>query len=428
MRAPKARLARLVRLAVVVLLVCSGCGLFSQGTVVSRAPAADDADQQPQEASPIPIATPDGKPLPDDAIVIGALMASTGLLAVYDEPALVAARIRIDALNEAGGLLGRPVVLRLIDSHTEMSSIRNGAEQLLLDGVDMVLMTCDAAFAVPALDVLEGSGTLVISPCGTDDSWITGELGERVFSMATPAGTEAMILVELLADRGFGTAAVVIDRTSTEAVSVCEQFKREFESTGGRVVGFYRYHSSSPWLLDPILGGLADRNPEAIVFCGTRLVAPEILTPIRAAGIVQPIFANSTMDGDFWIGRVSGVGDFTMLSYASVFQDTPDPSPAVRELLAEYLAVTGHRANDGRVVTGADAIEAYARAVKRAGTTEPGAVAGELERFDGEELAAGPTTFGPGVHAAVGRPMRIITLQGPYARYQRILVPPSLSE
>ncbi len=416
-------LAALV-LVVMVLAVCTGCGLFSQGTVVSPAPNVNDQGQPIAESSPVPIATPDGVPLPDDTIVIGALMATTGFLAVYDEPALVAAQNRIDALNEAGGLLGRPVVLRHFDSHTELSAMRNGAEQLLLDGIDLLLMTCDAVYAAPALEVLEGSGTLVISPCGTDDDWITGELGQRVFSMATPVSTEAELLVSLVAERGFTTAVVIIDQTSTEAVEVCEAFERKFEASGGRVSGLYRYQPTDPGLLGPILSGLINSGPESIVFCGTRLVAPEeILAPIRAAGILQPIFASSTMDGDHWIGKVPGVGDFTMLSYASVYTDSPDPSPEVRQVLADYLAATGHIAKDGRVITGADAVEAYVRAVERAGTLDPGAVAAQLERFDGEELAAGPITFGPNVHAAVDRPMRVITIEEPYARYDRIANP-----
>ena len=414
---------RLVLLVVLVLVACTGCGLFSEGTVISNSPATDDEGQPIAQSTPTPTATADGAPLPDDAIVVGALMATTGFLAVYDEPALVAARNRIDALNEAGGLLGRPVVLRHVDSHTELSSMRNGAEQLLLDGVDLLLMTCDAAYAEPALKVVESSGTLVISPCGTDDTWVTGELGERVFSMGAPVSTEASLLASLVVDRGFTATAVIIDRTSSEAVAVCEAFKQSFEAEGGRVTGLYRYQPTDPGLLTPILAGLVDGGPEAIVFCGTRKVAPEILAPVRAAGINQPIFANSTMDGDFWIGHVPGIGDFTMLSYASIFKDTPDPNPAVRQVLADYLAATGHIPRDGRVVTGHDAIEAYVRAVERAGTLEPGAVAAQLERFDGEDLAAGPTTFGPRVHAALSRPMRVITIQEPYAQFDRILGP-----
>ncbi|MCY3636721.1 MAG: ABC transporter substrate-binding protein [bacterium] len=421
---PGTRPVLMVAVALLVLLGCTGCGLFSQGTVVSPAPIAEEPGESVAESSPAPRATPDGVPLPDDTIVIGALMATTGFLAVYDEPALVAARNRINALNEAGGLLGRPVVLRHLDSHTELSAMRNGAEQLLLDGIDMLLMTCDAAYAAPALEVLNGSGTLVISPCGTDDAWITGELGERVFSMATPVSTEAELLVSLVADRGFTTAEVIIDQTSTEAVAVCEAFGRGFEASGGRVSGLYRYQPTDPGLLEPILSGLVNTGPEAIVFCGTWLVGPEeILAPIRAAAILQPIFASSTMDGDHWIGKVPGIGDFTMLSYASVYTDSPDPSPEVREVLAGYLATTGHIARDGRVVTGADAVEAYVRAVERAGTLEPGAVAAQLERFDSEDLAAGPVTFGPNVRAPVDRPMRVITIEEPYARYDRIVSP-----
>ena len=414
---------RPVLLAVLVLLACTGCGLFSEGTVISPAPITEEEGQPEVQSAPIPTATPEGVPLPADAIVIGALMATTGLLAEYDEPALVAAQNRIDALNEAGGLLGRPVVLRHVDSHTEMSSMHRGAEHLLLDGIDMVLMTCDAVFAEPALKVLESPGTVVISPCGTDDLWVSGELGERVFSLGTPVSTEAELLVSLVAERGFTTATAIIDQTSTEAVAVCEAFELGFEDSGGRVSGLYRYQPTDPGLLEPILLGLAGTDTEAIVFCGTRLVAPEILAPIRAAGIAQPIFAGSTMDGDHWLGKVPGVGDFTMLSYASVYTDSTDPSPAVREVLADYFAVTGHRARDGRVVTGHDAVEAYVRAVERAGTTDPRAVVAELQRFDGEVLVAGPVTFDRRVHAALERPMRVITIQDPYAQYDRIVVP-----
>lgn len=407
------------------LLACTGCGLFSEGTVISPAPIAEEEGQPVAQSSPVPTATFAGAPLPSDAIVIGALMATTGFLADYDEPALVAAQNRVDALNEAGGLLGRPVVLRHLDSYTEMSSMRRGAEQLLLDGVDLVLMTCDAVFAEPALDVLESSGTVVISPCGTDDLWVSGELGEQVFSLGTPVSTEAELLVSLVAERGFTTATVIIDQTSTEAVAVCEGFEQRFEVSGGRVSGLYRYQPTDPGLLEPILSGLAGSNAEAIVFCGTRLVAPEILAPIRAAGIVQPVFAGSSMDGDHWIGHVPGVGDFTMLSYASVYTDSPDPSPEVRQVLADYFAVTGHRARDGRVVTGHDAVEAYVRAVEQAGTTDPQAVAVVLERFDREDLVAGPVTFGSQVQAALGRPMRVITIQDPYAQFDRIVGPPA---
>lgn len=415
--------ARPVLLVAAALLVLSGCGLFSEGTVISPAPIAEEEGQEVAQSTPIPTATFAGAPLPSDAIVIGALMATSGFLADYDEPALVAAQNRIDALNEAGGLLGRPVVLRHVDSHTEMSSMHRGAEQLLLDGVDMVLMTCDAVFAEPALNALERSGTVVISPCGTDDVWISGELGERVFSLGTPVSTEAEILVSLVAERDFATATVIIDQTSTEAEAVCEAFAQRFEDSGGRVAGLYRYQPTDPGLLEPILSGLAGSNTEAIVFCGTRLVAPEILAPIRAAGIVQPIFAGSSMDGDHWIGHVPGVGDFTMLSYASVYTDSPDPSPEVRQVLADYFAVTGHRARDGRVVTGHDAVEAYVRAVEQANTTDPRAVAVVLERFDREDLVAGPVTFGSRVHAALGRPMRVITIQDPYAQFERIIGP-----
>ncbi|MCY4257200.1 MAG: ABC transporter substrate-binding protein [bacterium] len=413
---------KLVALLVAVVLVCGGCGLFSRNAVVS--PDSDTtASTEPEEvsAAPVTVATPDGVPLPENAIVIGALLATRGFLSTYDEPALVAAQNRVDALNQDGGLLGRPVVLRHIDSHTELSAMQSGAEQLLLDGMDMLLITCDAVYAQPALEALQGSGTLVISPCGTDDVWNTGELGERVFSLGTPVSTEAAMLAELVTERGLNSAVVVIDQTSTEAVAVCEGFQQFFSERGGRTLDLLRYQPTDPGLVEPILTGLASLNPQAIVFCGTRLVAPEVLAPIRAAGNTQPIFSGSSMDGDYWIGRVPQVGDFTMLSYGSVYTNSADPNPAVRDLLSSYLATTGFRASDGRFLTGHDAIEAYVRAVTRAGTTDPEAVTLELEQFYQEGFAAGPVTLRSGYHAPVDRPMRVIVIQEPYAVFDRVV-------
>ncbi|MXW41942.1 MAG: amino acid ABC transporter substrate-binding protein [Acidimicrobiia bacterium] len=412
---------KLTALVAVAVLLFAGCGLFGSGTVISPELEATAPQQVGVNSTPVSPVIPDGAPLPDNAILIGALMATRGFLSTYDEPALVAAQNRVDALNTDGGLLGRPLVLRHIESHTELSVMKNGAEQLLLDGIDLLLVTCDAVYAQPALEELQDSGTLVISPCGTDDAWTTGELGERVFSLGTPVSTEASMLADLMIERGLDTSVVVIDQTSTEAMAVCEAFQQSFDKQGGRVLSLFRYQPTDPGLIAPILAGLALANPEAIVFCGTRLVAPEVLAPIRQAGHDQPIFANSSMDGDYWLGRVPQIGDFTMLSYGSVYADSADPNPQVRQVLDSYFATTGHRANDGRLITGHDAIEAYVRAVTRAGTTNPAAVAAELRQFHKEGFAAGSVSFGLGRHAPVDRPMRVIVVEEPFARFDRII-------
>ena len=65
--------ARPVLLVAVALLVLSGCGLFSEGTVISPAPITEEEHQADVQSTPFPTATPAGAPLPADAIVIGAL-------------------------------------------------------------------------------------------------------------------------------------------------------------------------------------------------------------------------------------------------------------------------------------------------------------------------------------------------------------------
>ncbi len=412
---------KLAVLLTVAALLLTGCGLVNRDTALNPAPSNEIINETEIRPTPVAIATPDGEPLAEHAILVGALLATEGFLSTYDAPALVAIQNRIGTLNEDGGLLGRPVILRHVETHTELSIMKNGAEQLLIDEPDLVLMTCDAVYAEPALKTLQNSQTLVISPCGTDDAWTTGELGERVFSLGTPVSTEADMLAKLVIERGLDTAVVVIDQTSAETVAICDRFQETFAERGGKTLDLLRYQPTDPGLVVPIVNGINVTNPDAIVFCGTRLVAPEVLGPIRQAGNTQPIFASSSMDGDFWIGRVPNIGDFTMLSYGSVYTDSADPSPQVQNVLQDYFMTTKHRASDGRLITGHDAMEAYIRAVTRAGTTQPEAVTAELKQFNQEGFVAGPVTFSSGRHAPVNRPMRVIVVEEPYARFHKII-------
>jgi branched-chain amino acid transport system substrate-binding protein len=116
------------------------------------------------------------------------------------------------------------------------------------------------------------------------------------------------------------------------------------------------------------------------------------------------------MDGAFWLGAVPDLSNFYTVTYASVFGD--DPNQKVVDLLAAFKEKTGQDAATGGLITGASTIEAFKLAAERAGSFDGAALSAEFNKFQDEDLTAGPTSFSPDLHVNVKRPMAVITVNG----------------
>lgn len=429
----------MVAAALLGLASCSsaGDGDATAGPDPSTALEADaeegDGQLVDEEGEPI------GTTLPENAVIIGSVLAETGLMEPLDRPALQAARIQVDRINAAGGLLGRPVVLRQIDSSSQLNETFQAANELIDRGAFALLVTCDVEFALPALGLAIEEGLPVISPCGGDPRWgDPGQVGPTAFSLATPLDDEGAMMADRAIAEWGTTAIVVVDVTNPDAVAQCDGFVERFRSRGGSIsrrveVDLRQLALDAQEALlpeedeDAEDAGLATlfqsvpRSPAAVAMCSAPRVGQDLLLFLRRAGVQAPVIAGSTMDGDSWIVNVEDVGAFEMLSYASVFGD--DPSQAVRELFDAYQQAVGARAGQGRPVTGADAIQALATAVERAGSFESAAIVDELEAFDAVELVGGTVTFSSTSHIS-SRSMRVLEIVDEQPRFVTVVDPP----
>src|SRR5580700_8317312 len=75
---------------------------------------------------------PTGKP-----IVIGAAIDLTKNMAPFDAPALEAAQIEIAKINAAGGVDGRPLVLKFLNDQLDPNATKEDALKLVNEGVDI---------------------------------------------------------------------------------------------------------------------------------------------------------------------------------------------------------------------------------------------------------------------------------------------------
>ncbi len=98
----------------------------------------------------------------DDGLVIGHAAAVTGLLAPYDGPDGVACRIA--QINDAGGILGKPVTLLTRDTKSDPVTAANVGQELIDAGADVLLgpPTDDGLIPIAGLALAQGIAVLAV--------------------------------------------------------------------------------------------------------------------------------------------------------------------------------------------------------------------------------------------------------------------------
>ena len=131
-----------------------------------------------------------------DAIVVAGILDGSGGLDIYGRPMIDCMRLAVDETNAAGGLLGRPVDLRLYDAQSELRLYRQYAVQAATrDGAAVVHAGITSASREAIRPVLREHRTLYFY-----NTQYEGGVCDRniVCTGSTPAQTVARLVPEIM--------------------------------------------------------------------------------------------------------------------------------------------------------------------------------------------------------------------------------------
>ena len=89
----------------------------------------------------------EGASLPKGPIKIGMAIAQSGFVAPYDEGPAKGAEMAVDEINAKGGVLGHPLKLIYGDTKSERTQGTSTALELLSQGAQVMVVTCDSRSA-----------------------------------------------------------------------------------------------------------------------------------------------------------------------------------------------------------------------------------------------------------------------------------------
>jgi branched-chain amino acid transport system substrate-binding protein len=339
-------------------------------------------------------------------IVIGAAVDLTSSMKPFDSPALAGAQIEAAKLAKAGG----PKFVIKVCNH-QLKRQQACAAQLIQQGAQIALDTCDVEYGAAATQQFINKGLLTIAPCTTTDQMGPqrfGSKGKLAFTVGGTAQDEGSAEAEYAYSRGWRTAIVVKDNSLVYFRNVSDAFAKRWQQLGGKIVDQEAF-SSGDKTIGNVISKVAPMKADVISFVTAFGELPQFVGGIRSAGNKTPIVNSWGGDGTYWNPKKPKVTEYYVDNYASSLGD--DPSKAVNQLLGKVLAAK-KVPYTASFALGAATIDLLAAAVKKTGGSTNGAkLAAAFQRFHNQPTISGPVTYSAKLHSVTGRPWRIMKVQ-----------------
>lgn len=408
----RARIGVALTALLLVVAACDGAG--TDGTTIP-APAPTDApsDTAPDDTAEAP--DPTEPPAVDgDPIVVGGTLSLTGAFGPTGVIHRIAGELFVERLNEAGGLLGRPVQWRLLDDESDGGQVAALYEQLISqDGVDLIMGPYATPNILAAMPVAERYGyslphhTSVLAPLMTYEcqfpGWSIGPEPNRFIpdqlADAMDSLEGAISTVALLTNESGSTSFVSYGRADVDepgAVTVLPE-------RGYEIVAEIPYPpGTAEW--GPIATQLRDANPDLVVVNGLGVEADGLIEAMQQLGYAPPmLFALFPAPGP-----LLGLGEASegVLS-VSIFEPN-EPilermGPDVREITEEFsarVAAEGlpYTVFETQAAASWNAWEILVAGVEGSGSLDGQEICDHLHAAGAELTFAGPVVFDPGVN------------------------------
>jgi len=238
------RIAKLTALSIGVALLATACGGSSTpGSTGSTTPAASGI------ACPAPSATsssttsagaggsvPPSTTTTETPLKIGSLLPTTGSLAFLGPPEIAGVNLGIKEVNDAGGVLGKPVeVIHRDSGDTKTDIATQSTTALLRSGVSAIIGAASSGVSKTVINQITGAGVIQFSPANTSPDFTTWDDKGLYWRTAPSDVLQGKVLGNYMATCGAQTVGMIV-LNDAYGTGLAKNVKSAFEAAGGKVV------------------------------------------------------------------------------------------------------------------------------------------------------------------------------------------------
>ena len=320
-----------------------------------------------------------------DVIKIGFFAPKTGPAAADGESATNSARLAVDQINSAGGVLGKKLELVEYDDQLDPKQAVAIAQRLTTrDGVVAVVSGSYSGPTRAAAPIFERAKLPMIAAYAVHpDIPKAGDfIFQQSFSGVVQGRAAAVVAAEQLKAKRISILSVDNDFGQT----IVDGFREQAQKLGLEIVSTDKFKIGDKEF-SPILTKINEQNPDVLFVVGYAPEGAQIVRQARSLGLKAKILGTEGLDSTVQFLEVVGDAGDGVVIVTNLNRDDTDPQ--TQAYIKAYRDRYGH---DPDMVGASvyDAFQLLAEAIKRAGSTDPVAIRNALAGITDFRTVTGP--------------------------------------
>jgi branched-chain amino acid transport system substrate-binding protein len=215
----------------------------------------------------------------------------------------------------------------VVDDRAEPKDGVSTANKLVGDGVKFVIGHFNSGVTIPASNVYEENGMLVITPAATNPT-VTERGLWNVFRTCGRDDQQGAIAGAIIAQRFAGKRVAVVHDKTTYGLGLAEETRKAFNAKGLKEV-FYEGVNKDDKDFTALVSKLKQANPDLVYWGGLHDTGGIIVRQMRDQGLKAPLMGGDGITDDEFAAIAGPGAEGTLMTFS------PDPrtNPANKEIV-----------------------------------------------------------------------------------------------
>ncbi|RCK52614.1 ABC transporter [Thalassospira profundimaris] len=318
-------------------------------------------------------------------ITIATVGPMTGPYAAFGEQMRQGATKAVEDINAAGGVNGEKLVLEVGDDACDPKQAVAVANQLVSKDVALVAGHFCSGSSIPASEVYNEEGIIQISPASTNPQ-LTERGLDNVFRVCGRDDQQGEVAGKYLAKHFADKRIAIVHDKQAYSKGLADETKKFLNEAGVKEV---MYEAITPGEKDysALVTKLKSENVDVLYYGGYHTELGLIVRQMRAQGMDTLAMSGDAINTlEYWsITGDAGAG--TMFTAGPALEKDPRNADLVK-----YFEAKGYKP-EGYTLYTYGAIQAWAEAANKAGTTDFDPVVKELKSGDKFDTVLGSISF-----------------------------------
>jgi branched-chain amino acid transport system substrate-binding protein len=295
-------------------------------------------------------------------ILIATAGPMTGQYASFGEQMRRGAEMAVNDINAKGGVLGQKLVLTVGDDACDPKQAVAVANKFVSEKVKFVAGHFCSGSSIPASQVYTEENILQISPASTNPK-LTDEGGPNVFRVCGRDDQQGIVAGDFLAKTyGMKKIAILHDKTAY-GKGLADETKKALNGAGISEA-MYEAYTAGEKDYSALVSKMKQAKVDVFYVGGYHTEAGLMVRQAREQGYnVQLVSGDALVTDEFW--KITGnAGEGTLMTFSPDPRKNPDAAPVVKKFR------DGGYEPEGYTLYTYGAIQAWAQAAEKAGTTD----------------------------------------------------------